>query len=142
MRDVISLKAIRLESFSNGKAKFMTGLSKIFTRTDALLGHVLRGSWHRVEVRRAAPVMAVVLLAAALFVGLFYVWTRMQIVQVGYGISKLELKNKELKNRKRELSLEIASLQSPGELEKKARKHGLVAPVMERVVHVPEGKTN
>ena len=61
----------------------------------------------------------------------------MQIVQAGYEISALESKNKELANRKRELMLEIASLRSPEELEKKARKQGLVVPSINRVVHVP-----
>jgi len=35
------------------------------------------------------------------------------------------------------LMVEMASLQSPKELEKKARKLGLVFPAMEKVVHVP-----
>jgi cell division protein FtsL len=86
---------------------------------------------------RAAPFMAVALSAAVLCVGLFYVWTRMQIVQLGYEISTLETKNRELKDRKKELMVEMASLQSPKELEKKARKLGLVFPAMEKVVHVP-----
>lgn len=82
--------------------------------------------------------MVVVVSAAILFVGLFYVWTRMQLVQVGYEIAGLENKNNDLKNRKRELLLEIASLQSPRELEGKAAKYGLVFPARGKVVHVPE----
>ena len=61
----------------------------------------------------------------------------MKIVQVGYEISTLENKNKELKNRKRELLLEIASLESPQELEKKAVRQGLRFPAIGRVIHVP-----
>jgi cell division protein FtsL len=90
-----------------------------------------------VRVRGAAIFVGLCLAAALLFTGLFYVWTSMRQVQIGYEISSLESKNRELKNRKRELLLEIASLQSPGELEKKARKHGLVFPSMGKVVHVP-----
>lgn len=86
---------------------------------------------------RAAPFMALVLSAAVLCVGLFYVWTRMQIVQLGYEISTLESKNRELKDRKKELMVEMASLQSPKELEQKARKLGLVFPAMEKIIHVP-----
>jgi len=88
-------------------------------------------------IRRAVPLTVVILSVTILFVGLFYVRTRMQIVQIGYEISELETKNKDIKNRMRELQLEIASLQSPGELERKARKLGLVSPAMQRVVHVP-----
>jgi cell division protein FtsL len=61
----------------------------------------------------------------------------MQLVQIGYEISSLENENGDLKKRKRELLLEIASLQSPQELEKKAGKIGLVLPAMGKVVHVP-----
>ena len=49
---------------------------------------------------RTATLTAVLLAVTVLCVGLFYVWTRMQIVQIGYEISELESKNKELKNRK------------------------------------------
>lgn len=91
----------------------------------------------RAQVRRASPFIGLCLAAALLLTGLFYVWTSMQQVQIGYDISALEAKSRELKNRKRELMLEIASLQSPGELEKKARKQGLVFPSMGKVVHVP-----
>lgn len=82
--------------------------------------------------------MAVLLICSLIVVGLFYVWTRMQLVQIGYEIAALEKENKALKKRKEELLLEAASLQSPQELEKKARRQaGLVFPQMGKVVHVP-----
>jgi len=77
-------------------------------------------------------------LLVLLLVGLFNVWTRMALVQLGYEISALENKNKELKSRARELSLELSSLESPVELEKKARKQGLRLPSVGRIIHVPE----
>lgn len=91
----------------------------------------------RASIRRGVIVMGFFLACALLLMGLFHVWTRMQQVQIGYEISSLELRNRELKNRKRELMLEIASLQSPAELEKKAKKQGLIFPAMGKVVHVP-----
>lgn len=96
-------------------------------------------SWRAARIRMggAAIFVGLCIAAALLFTGLFYVWTSMGQVQIGYQISTLEAKNRDLKNRKRELLLEIASLQSPGELEKKARKQGLVFPAMGKVVHVP-----
>ncbi|MBM3298950.1 MAG: septum formation initiator family protein [Deltaproteobacteria bacterium] len=110
---------------------------KMLIRAGRPVAGVFGSRLHGFEVRRAATFLAVVVCASTLLVGLFYVWTRMQIVQKGYELSALEAKNEELKNRKRELLLEIASLQSPGELEKKARKLGLVTPAMGKVVHVP-----
>jgi cell division protein FtsL len=91
----------------------------------------------KVRSWKISPVMLVTVTCAILFVGLFYVWTRMQLVQIGYQISTVEAKNNELKNRKRELMLEIASLQSPKELEAKAAKYGLSMPAVGKVVHVP-----
>lgn len=89
------------------------------------------------EIIRAGHLMAIVIAAAVLIIGMSYVWHRMQLVQIGYEISSLEEKNRDLKKRSRELMLEISSLQSPGELEKKAAKQGLVVPPRDRVVHVP-----
>jgi cell division protein FtsL len=101
----------------------------------------LRLLWRRVADRigvwKISPLMLATLAAAILFVGLFYVWTRMQLVQIGYEISTLETKGNDLKNRKRELQLEVASLQSPKELEVKASKYGLTMPAIDKVVHVP-----
>lgn len=116
----------------------MASNRKIRLKTDSLPRRALAALLDGLGIRRASPVMVVVVSAAILFVGLFYVWTRMQLVQIGYEIANLENKNNELKNRKRELLLEIASLQSPRELESKAVKYGLVFPAMNKVVHVPE----
>ena len=87
---------------------------------------------------RTGAIIAVGLVAWLLFMGLFYVRTRMQFVQISYEVADLEKKNKGLQERKQELLLEITSLQSPGELEAQARqKAGLVFPTMGKVVHVP-----
>ncbi|MGC8657827.1 MAG: septum formation initiator family protein [Desulfomonilaceae bacterium] len=83
------------------------------------------------------PYGLTVLLLILLLVGFFNVWTRMGLVQLGYKISKLETKNKELKSRVRELSLELASLESPAEIEKRATKQGLKMPLVGRIVNVP-----
>ena len=114
-----------------------SGLGNIWAPVRAALARLALPKQHSPRLRRAMPFMVVTISASLLLVGLFYVWTRMQIVQAGYEISALESKNKELANRKRELMLEIASLRSPEELEKKARKQGLVVPSINRVVHVP-----
>ncbi len=91
----------------------------------------------KVRSLKISPIMLVTFSAAVLLIGLFYVWTRMQLVQIGYEISTLESKNSDLKNRKREVQLEIASLQSPKELETKAVKFGLSMPPVDKVSHVP-----
>ncbi|MFH0821874.1 MAG: septum formation initiator family protein [Pseudomonadota bacterium] len=112
---------------------------KRFTAAARVLVGLLPGfATFGTRLRRAGIFTASVLAVWLLFVGLFYVWTRMQLVQIGYEIAKLEEENKDLKKRKGELTLEIASLESPCELEKQARtKAGLVFPEMGKVVHVP-----
>ncbi len=111
------------------------------TNKASLASSRLSGLWRRavdqIRAWKISPLMLATLSAAILFVGLFYVWTRMQLVQIGYEISTLETKNNDLKNRKRELQLEISSLQSPKELEAKASKLGLTMPPIDKVVHVP-----
>jgi cell division protein FtsL len=109
----------------------------VTTGADDWFGRISRLAVDGVEIRRSAPYLAVVISVAVIIVGLFYVWTRMQVVQIGYETSSLEEKNKELQNRKRELLLEIASLQSPAELQQKAVKQGLRFPDMGKVLHVP-----
>jgi cell division protein FtsL len=112
---------------SKGKGLFSRLFSSVF----------LRNALDKSGIRRASPAMVMALSVAILFVGMFYVWTRMQLVQIGYQISSVENKNNDLKKRKRELLLEIASLQSPRELENKAAKNGLVFPSVGKVIHVP-----
>jgi cell division protein FtsL len=115
----------------------MVRASKIALQLTGTMGRFVRTAADRTGIRRMGPFIGVVLSAAVLFVGLFYVWTRMQMVQIGYEISRTESKNRELQKRMRELTLEIASLQSPAELEKKASKIGLTLPPMDKVIHVP-----
>ena len=113
-------------------------LRKIEQWLHSHIGSLLRGTVGTSDIGRAGAVVAVALVASLLFVGLFYVRTRMQIVQIGYEIASLEKQNRVLKQRKRELLLEIASLQSPGELERQARqKANLIVPPIDKVVHVP-----
>jgi len=88
-------------------------------------------------VRGAGLFIAALIFIAVMVVGLFYVRTRMTLVEIGYGVSSLEKKNRDLKKRATELALKVAFLESPGDLEKKASKVGLVLPSVEKVVHVP-----
>jgi cell division protein FtsL len=109
-------------------------LTVVPSQVGRLLGLALRNP----RTGRAGTLIALGLVSLLLSGGLFYVWTRMQLVQIGYEIADIEKKNNALKNRKRELMLEIASLQYPADLEKQARERaGLVFPDMGKVVHVP-----
>jgi cell division protein FtsL len=81
--------------------------------------------------------IAALIFTAVMVVGLFYVRTRMSLVEIGYEVSNLETRNRDLNKRCTELNIEIAFLESPADLEKKASKIGLVFPSAEKVIHVP-----
>lgn len=116
----------------------MIAAAKSLHRASAYLLSLWRRALVSPGLGRTGAVIAVALVGWLLVMGLFYVWTRMQLVQISYEVADLEKKNKALQERKQELLLEIASLQSPGELEAQARKKaGLIFPAMGRVVHVP-----
>ncbi len=113
-------------------------MKRLVARTEAHTLDFVGKFVPRPNIGRAGAIIVVMLVVWLLSIGLFYVWTRMQVVQVGYRIFELEKKNKALQERKRELTVEIASLESPGELESQAiRRAGLVAPSMGKVIHVP-----
>ena len=81
--------------------------------------------------------IAALVFIAVMVVGLFYVRTRMSLVEIGYEVSNLESRNRDLNKRHTEMNIEIAFLESPADLEKKASKIGLVFPSAEKVIHVP-----
>ena len=106
-------------------------------KTDSLPGRFFHPAGYAGTARSAGLFMAALIFIAVMVVGLFYVRTRMALVEIGYEVSSLENKNRDLKKRATELTLEVAFLESPGDLEKKASKVGLVFPPVGKVVHVP-----
>ncbi len=61
------------------------------------------------------------LIVLAFFCSLFYIWSRIQVVNIGYEINRgLALKEKLIEENKR-LSLEVATLKSPVRLESLAK---------------------
>lgn len=115
----------------------------IDSATVAIKGRLAVLAGARSGIHRAGVFTAIVLAIWLLFVGLFYVRTRMQILQVGYAIAELEKENSKLKKRELELVIELASVQSHDSLAPQAReKAGLVFPSADKMVHVPIRKTH
>ncbi len=107
------------------------------TKTDNFPARFFHFKSYAGTFRSAGLFMAALIFIAVMVVGLFYVRTRMALVEIGYEVSSLENKNRDLKKRATELTLEVAFLESPGDLEKKASKVGLGFPSVGKVVHVP-----
>ncbi len=59
---------------------------------------------------------------------LFYVWSRVQVVQLGYEISALQRTNDELSKQVSMLEVEIANLKSPARLENIAKTKLFMQP--------------
>jgi len=74
------------------------------------------------------------LLAAALLalplagVGIFHVWTRTRVLRAGYELGRLEAEHRRLAAERDRLRLEVATLRSPGRLERFARERLGMAP--------------
>ena len=107
------------------------------SRTDNFPGRFFELPSYAGTAHGAGLFIAALIFMAVMVVGLFYVRTRMTLVEIGYEVSSLENKNRDLKKSVTELTLKKAFLESPGDLEKKASKVGLVFPSVGKVVHVP-----
>ncbi len=69
-------------------------------------------------------------------VGLFYIWTHVQVVSVGYRIHALEKMQEELMRERKALLVEIALLKSPERLESIATTQlGLQTPKPQQFVY-------
>ena len=77
----------------------------------------------------------------ATILALFYVWSRVQMVQLGYELTTLQRQSDDLNKQISNLELEIAKLKSPKRLEEFAKAElNMHAPLAEQIVLVkPEG---
>lgn len=68
---------------------------------------------------------------------LFYVWSRVRLVQVGYEVTELERKTQALSKEAQGLELEIAGLKSPKRLKEIAEKRlNMRPPTAEQIILV------
>lgn len=60
------------------------------------------------------------------FLSLFYIWSRVQVVSAGYQINEYKKLRADLVNRNKLLKIELAHLVSPDRLKSVAQKSGIV----------------
>lgn len=65
-----------------------------------------------------------------------YVWTRVQVIETGYRLRKLEVVGEKLKEENRSLMVEAATLRSLQRLEGIADEMGLKRPVGNQIVFI------
>ena len=76
-------------------------------------------------------------IAILLVVSLFFVWSRLQVVNLEYDISSLESRVRDVKQETRRLKLEAASLRNPVRIEQVAKADlGLRLPTPEQIIIV------
>lgn len=76
-------------------------------------------------------------IAILLVVSLFFVWSRLQVVNLEYNISSLESRVRDLSQETKRLKLEAASLRNPVRIEQVAKAElGLRLPTPEQIIIV------
>ena len=88
-------------------------------------------------LQRPKLLPVLVFIALMSFVALFYVWSRLQVINLEYGISSLEGRLRTLQQESRGLQVEAASLRSPQRIAQVAQqKLGLHLPKPEQVITI------
>jgi cell division protein FtsL len=72
--------------------------------------------------------LAIALVAPLAALGVFHVWSRTRVQAVGYELGRLESEHRQLLAERDRLNLEVATLRSPGRLERFARERLGMAP--------------
>jgi cell division protein FtsL len=75
-----------------------------------------------------AVLMALALAAPLAGIGVFHVWSRTRVQAAGYELGRLESEHRQLLAERDRLNLEVATLRSPGRLERFARERLGMAP--------------
>lgn len=100
-------------------------ISRSFIHTDLLEGQVIK---ERIE-KSSKNIFTFFLIVTILVLAfLFFVWSRLQVVDLGYQISKTSQVQRELIRVNKELKLELDTLKSPSNLEKFAKDRLKLVP--------------
>ncbi|MFH0798900.1 MAG: cell division protein FtsL [Pseudomonadota bacterium] len=88
-------------------------------------------------VRRRHIRQIAILIFIGVALSLLYVWIRIQVIQLGYEVSRIRKETTELKEQKNRLDAEVASLKSPDRLEAVGRERfGMRLPRSDEIVFV------
>lgn len=94
------------------------------------------------SVRRETFLYSLPLIVLVLACALFYIWSRVQIVNVGYEINRKAMLKEELLEQNRKLILEAAVLKSPVRLEELAKNDfQMKLPEKKQILQVANLKT-
>lgn len=78
------------------------------------------------------------LVAFMAILSLFYIWSRVQVVQVGYSINSLKNRQWQLVEENKKLQVEVAALKTPQRISRIAKeKLNMQAPLPEQIKTLP-----
>ena len=78
------------------------------------------------------------LLALGVAMALMFVWVRVQVIQLGYEVSRLRKETRDLTEQRNQLGAKVASLKSPNRLMRIAsQRFGMRLPQGNEIVFVP-----
>jgi cell division protein FtsL len=92
-------------------------VTRAFNKTDRILW---MGEGHKPEsaAKKSKLLFLTLFVLLLILASLFYVWSRVQVIQLGYEISSALKEEKKLVDANRRLKLEIATLKSYSRIEK------------------------
>ena len=80
----------------------------------------------------------VLIVAALVFFSLLFVWSRLEVVQIGYEISHANMVYQNFNKENQQLRVEVASLKSPSRIEEIAQSRlDLIHPTHEQIIIIP-----
>ena len=80
----------------------------------------------------------VLMVAALIFFSLLFVWSRIEVVQIGYEISHANQVYQNVSKENQRLRVEVASLKSPSRIEEIAKNRlDLIHPTHEQIIVIP-----
>ena len=89
----------------------------------------------RSRVRKSRLLFFALLMLFLITSSLFFVWSRIQVIQLGYELSNALKEGRSLAERNKRLRVEIATLKSYGRIEKVAEQElGMSKPKAEQVI--------
>ena len=94
-----------------------------------------RGKRVALHAPSPGPLVTVLCLAAPVVAAaLFYTWTRVTAVRLGYALSRETATQRRLLTQQDALRLDVAALKSPNRLAKLASDRGLAPPTPDRIL--------
>ena len=106
------------------------------TKTGIRVNHT-KSKKRRFSVTPRQILLITIMLLLLVGSSISYVWSNFEGTQIGYDLSQLQEKELKLRALNQELRLELASLKSPQNLERKTRHLGLRQPLPEQVEFLP-----